>query len=210
VFLLGDLNRHEGRIMHVLSLAMRFGVLASAIGIAMAAGILIGGLVVKHVVAAEPMPIETPVDQMPDQMERAYIIGLQEELQAHGYKPGPVDGVLGARTKQAIRQYQKDAGLQVNGVASKELLDHMKFALPKVNAKPGSAEPSRALVSEVQQLLWDRGYYRDAVDGLMGPATRDAVKRFQADAKLPVTGVVDQRLKGELASASAEIRASTF
>lgn len=196
--------------MHVLSLVTRFGVLASAIGIAMAAGILIGGLVMKHVLAAEPLPIETSVDQMPEQMERAYVIGLQEELAAHGYKPGKVDGVLGSRTKQAIRQYQKDAGLQVNGVASKELLDHMKFTLPKVNARPGAEGPSRALVSEVQQLLWDRGYYRDQIDGLMGPATRDGVRRFQADAKLPVTGVVDQRLKGELTSASAEIRASTF
>lgn len=198
--------------MHALSVATRFGVLASAIGIAVAAGILIGALMVKHVLAAEPLPIETPVETMPPQMARAYIIDLQGELAQHGYKPGPADGALGARTKQAIRQYQKDAGLQVNGVASKELLEHMKFALPKVNAKAETAAPgpSRALVGEVQRGLAARGYYAGAVDGLAGPATREAVRRFQADAGLPVTGVVDQRLAGELSSIDPAIRASDY
>ncbi len=197
--------------MPVLNLATRFSVLASAIGLAVAAGILIGALMVKHVLAAEPLAIETPVETMPDQMARAYVIGLQEELVAHGYKPGPADGVLGARTKQAIRQYQKDAGLQVSGVASKELLEHMKFALPKVNARTGGADgPSRELVSEVQRGLAERGYYTGALDGLIGPATREAVRRFQADAGLPVTGIVDQRLAGELTSVDPNVRASDY
>ncbi len=198
--------------MSALSSATRFGVQASAIGVAVAAGILLGALIVKHVLAAEPLPIETPVEAMPAQMERAYVIGLQEELAAHGYKPGPADGTLGARTTQAIRQYQKDAGLQVNGVASKELLEHMKFALPKVNAKVNAVAsgPSRELVSEVQQGLAARGYYTAAIDGLIGPATREAVRRFQADAELPVTGAIDQRLAGELSSADPKIRASDY
>lgn len=197
--------------MHVLQSATRFGLMASYIGLAVAAGILIGALVVKHVLAAEPLPIETPVEAMSDQMARAYVIGLQEELTAHGYKPGPADGVLGPRTQQAIRQYQKDAGLQVNGVASKELLEHMKFALPKVNAKTGGATaPSRELVVEVQRGLAARGYYTAEVDGLAGPATREAVRRFQADAGLPVTGTVDQRLAGELGSVDPNIRASDY
>ena len=188
------------------------GYVATGLGVAIATFVSVATIPAdRSALAAEPMPIETPVDQMPDQMERAYIIGLQEELQAHGYKPGSVDGVLGARTKQAIRQYQRDAGLQVNGVASKELLDHMKFALPKVNARTGGAEgPSRELVNEVQRGLAERGYYTGALDGLIGPATREAVRRFQADAGLPVTGIVDQRLAGELSSIDPNIRASDY
>lgn len=198
--------------MHALTVVTRFGVLASAIGIAVAVGILIGALMVRHVLAAEPLPMETPVEAMPPQMAHAYIVDLQAELAAHGYRPGAADGVLGARTKQAIRQYQKDAGLQVNGVASKELFEHMKFALPKVNAKAEAAPaaPSRALVSEVQRGLAARGYYAGAVDGVAGSATREAVRRFQADASLPVTGAVDQRLAGELTSVDPAIRASDY
>ena len=67
-----------------------------------------------------------PVDAMPPVNRAAYIAGIREELAAHGYDPGPLDA--------AIRAYQHDAGLPVDGVATKELLDHLKFVLPKVYA----------------------------------------------------------------------------
>ena len=189
---------------------VRPGVILAGLAIALA-GALPMSFGSTSALAAEPLPIETPVEEMPPQMARAYVIGLQEELAAHGYNPGQVDGVLGSRTERAIRQYQKDAGLLVNGVASKELLDHMKFALPKVYAKKSTPSgPSRELVTEVQTALAARGYYSAAIDGLIGPATREAVRRFQADAGLPVTGTVDQRLAGELKSTDPSIRASDY
>lgn len=154
------------------------------------------------------VPVETTVDQMPPEMGLAYIRGIQEELAAHGYKPGPVDGVVGGRTRGAIRAYQKDAGLPVTGAASRELLDHLKFAAPKVFARPAPAGPSRELVTEIQRGLYMRGYYQAAIDGLSGPATRDAVRRFQADAGLPVTGAVDQRLASELKAVDQAVRAN--
>lgn len=149
-------------------------------------------------------------EPLPDQMERAYIIGVQEELAAHGYRPGPADGVLGAATKRAIRQYQKDAGLPVDGVVSKELLDHLKFAEPKVNAKAGSTGPSRELVSEAQRALAERGYYDGEIDGRLGSETREAVRRFQGDAGLPVTGVINKYLIGELSNADPTLRANDY
>lgn len=43
-------------------------------------------------------------------------IGLaQELLEAHGYQPGPIDGVYGTQTAQALREYQKDRNLRVTG-----------------------------------------------------------------------------------------------
>jgi peptidoglycan hydrolase-like protein with peptidoglycan-binding domain len=176
-------------------------------------GLVAAGLIAMAAPAplvAAGLPMETPVEEMPPQMARAHVIGIQEELLAHGYRPGRIDGELGSATRNAIRAYQRDAGLAVNGVASKELLEHLKFAQPKVYArKVASSGPSRELVSEVQRLLGERGYYDGEVDGRLGPLTRAAVHRFQADAGLPVTGVVDQRLQGELGSASAEIRAGS-
>ena len=67
-----------------------------------------------------------PVDAMPPVTRAAYLAGISEELAAHGYDRGPLDA--------AIRAYQHDAGLPVDGVASKGLLDHLKFVLPKVYA----------------------------------------------------------------------------
>jgi peptidoglycan hydrolase-like protein with peptidoglycan-binding domain len=153
--------------------------------------------------AVEPWPAGTgsAVEDMPPLMAGAYVTGIQTELVVHGYDPGAVDGVLGPRTRHAIRAYQRDAGLAVDGLATKELLDHLKFALPKVY-KGGEASEAgaldRGLVIAVQMELTDRGYYLGKIDGISGPQTRAAAKAFQADAGLPATGVVDQDLLAEL------------
>ena len=46
-------------------------------------------------------------------------------------------------------------------------------------------------VLDLQERLSQLGYYRERADGLYGPATVQAVKRFQADLGLPVTGNMD-------------------
>jgi peptidoglycan hydrolase-like protein with peptidoglycan-binding domain len=40
----------------------------------------------------------------------------QERLRAAGFNPGSIDGVLGARTKEALRRYQASLGLPTTGV----------------------------------------------------------------------------------------------
>jgi peptidoglycan hydrolase-like protein with peptidoglycan-binding domain len=153
--------------------------------------------------------VDTPVDEMAPQSALAYMIAIQGELAAHGYRPGPIDGVMGSQTRLAIEAYQGDAGLPVTGVATKELLDHLKFAQPKVFASSspgGGLDP--ALVREVQIELAERGYYHGEMDGIAGKGTRQAVRDFQFDAGLDVTGTVDQNLLGELRLASPDITAS--
>lgn len=49
-----------------------------------------------------------------------------------------------------------------------------------------------ALVRSVQQALNNRGYNAGAVDGQWGPATEDAVRRFQQVAGLPVSGELER------------------
>ena len=83
----------------------------------------------------------------------AYRVAIQEELAAHGYDPGSPDGQPGPRTDRAILAYQKDAGLPADGVASKELLDHLKFVLPKVYARYAPLEPQPSVPS-VPSVPW--------------------------------------------------------
>jgi His-Xaa-Ser repeat protein HxsA len=47
-------------------------------------------------------------------------------------------------------------------------------------------------VSQVQSALAKEGYYRGAIDGSLGPATRSALRRYQRDHGLDVTGQIDQ------------------
>ena len=54
---------------------------------------------------------------------------VQAGLRSLGYNPGPIDGVQGTQTTQAIRQYQRDNGLLVDGRASYELASHIDRSL---------------------------------------------------------------------------------
>lgn len=53
------------------------------------------------------------------------VMEVQKGLAEHGYDPGPVDGKYGEQTRNAIRQYQKDHGLPVDGQATTALVRHI-------------------------------------------------------------------------------------
>jgi peptidoglycan hydrolase-like protein with peptidoglycan-binding domain len=144
----------------------------------------------------------TSVDEMTPEMRRAYVRGIQEELAAHRYDPGPADGFLGPMTHKAIRKYQRDAGLAVDGVASKELLDHLKFTQPRITAKP-DPEPD-PLVLEVQTRLQELGYHRGELDGLMGGTSRESIRAYRYDAGLPISGAIDGPLLESLRPSETE------
>jgi len=59
--------------------------------------------------AARPAPAPLPPEPDPE------IETIQADLRTLGYDPGPADGILGARTAAAIREYQRDTGLPVDG-----------------------------------------------------------------------------------------------
>jgi peptidoglycan hydrolase-like protein with peptidoglycan-binding domain len=50
------------------------------------------------------------------------------------------------------------------------------------------------LAAEVQQELKRRGYYQGSIDGNIGPMSRSAIRAYQADRGLSVTGRVDRSL----------------
>jgi hypothetical protein len=51
---------------------------------------------------------------------------VQAELQRQGYDVGPIDGLLGPRTRTAIREYEQRNGLPLDELPSRSLLDHMQ------------------------------------------------------------------------------------
>lgn len=53
---------------------------------------------------------------------------------------------------------------------------------------------SDGLAADVQRELKRRGYYRAAIDGDIGPASRAAIRSYQAERGLPVTGRIDSPL----------------
>ena len=53
-------------------------------------------------------------------------------------------------------------------------------------------------VKKAQQALKDKGYYESEVDGVMGPGTQSALKRFQEKEGLPATGQLNEETKKKL------------
>ena len=41
---------------------------------------------------------------------------LQQRLYELGYSPGPVDGIFGPRTEEAVKAFQRDSGLLTDGI----------------------------------------------------------------------------------------------
>jgi len=53
------------------------------------------------------------------------VIQVQSRLARAGYYRGPIDGVMGPRTHYAIRAYERDHGLRVDGTISGQLVRNM-------------------------------------------------------------------------------------
>jgi len=52
---------------------------------------------------------------------------LQQALNNKGYQAGPVDGIYGARTTQAVRKYQRDSKIPGDGQLTIELVEALKI-----------------------------------------------------------------------------------
>ena len=67
-------------------------------------------------------------------------------------------------------------------------------------ASASPAHPVSPNVAALQLALFQRGYYRGAFDGIAGPLTRRATKRFQRRHHLVVDGVAGPRTRRKLGS----------
>jgi hypothetical protein len=67
---------------------------------------------------------------------------------------------------------------------------------PEVTISTAPTEDS--LGAEVQEALAAQGYYTDAIDGDVGPLTRQAIAAYQRDHGLPVTGTINAPLLDSL------------
>jgi membrane-bound lytic murein transglycosylase B len=56
-------------------------------------------------------------------LSRTQVEKIQELLRAQDFDPGPVDGVIGSQTRQAIKEFQRTAKLPADGHPTPELLE---------------------------------------------------------------------------------------
>ena len=116
---------------------------------------------------------------------------LQRALKELGYDPGEVDGDFGAKTESAVQAFQRDRGLDVDGIVGEITwlnIDEADTSNPTLrNGSTGNP------VRRCQKRLTLGGYDTGGVDGIFGANTESAVRTFQRDQGLTEDGIVGPR-----------------
>jgi peptidoglycan hydrolase-like protein with peptidoglycan-binding domain len=132
---------------------------------------------------------------------RADTVILQSQLRTAGFDPGPVDGILGPKTKSlvamlhsscvmaeefqgALEQIPRAANLENRMAPPTEALKPLTASMPARNetikqtatAQPGSQDEIRVL----QLRLRDAGFDPGPFDGIMGARTKAALSQYEA------------------------------
>lgn len=139
-----------------------------------------------------------------DAAGKANVAALQVGLRAHGLYAGPVDGVPGPATEQAVRVLQRKAGLPVDGVvgpATRKALG--KRGWPELGARELRTGLVGWDVATVQFQLACRGFPSGPLDGVFGERTESALRRFQAWAGITADGLVGPATRAALRAAPA-------
>ena len=115
-----------------------------------------------------------------------FVYLLQFILNQYGYNLS-VDGIFGTRTLNAVRGFQRNNSLSVDGLVGnntwKTLLTLPPYPLLKQNSRG-------AYVTFLQQLLESNLYPVGGIDGIFGTRTLNAVRAFQQANGLTVDGIV--------------------
>ncbi len=124
---------------------------------------------------------------------------LQQLLAGSGFNPGPIDGIYGGLTEQAVSQFQSSKGLTVNGKVDQATWDALNNNpdAPSVLLRRGDRGET---VRNLQLMLATSGTNPGPIDGIFGGLTESAVSQVQSANSLIVTGTVDQALWDLLAA----------
>lgn len=121
---------------------------------------------------------------------------LQQALKNRGYYSGKIDSTFGSGVYAAIKAFQKQYGLKVDGVAgpATQILLYGSTETSvntSTSLKKGS---SGTAVRNLQYVLYELGYYDGKINGEYDDTTADAVRAFQINNDLtPVDGVAGSK-----------------
>ncbi len=178
-----------------------------------------GGSVILPVVSVTNNPVTTSTLKNGD--TGSDVKKMQERLKELGYLKGAADGDFGAATETAVKNFQAQNGLGVDGVAGSATLTRLYSAsarkapsvttnntntprptnTPFTSYKKGD---SGAEISKLQRRLKELGYLTGAADGDFGAATEAAVKAFQRNNGLTADGKAGSYTLDKLYSNSAK------
>ncbi|HET6390771.1 peptidoglycan-binding domain-containing protein [Hyphomicrobium sp.] len=153
-----------------------------------------------------------PLSQIDDATRAELTKGIQRELANNNYDPGQADGVLGMVTRASIFAYEYDNGLILTGQPSEQLLSQL--ILGSSSMTPAAARPGKtmtadgeSLVRTVKQQLAALGYQTGVPGSAMTPEFARAIREFETDQKLKISGRISGPLMSRLIRLQGEPKA---
>ncbi|MFB2877962.1 peptidoglycan-binding domain-containing protein [Floridanema aerugineum] len=125
-----------------------------------------------------------------------YVKFLQEIFHNRDYDSSArIDGIFGPRTEATVKEFQRNRYLKVDGIVGpatwNALLSEYSTSFPTL--RRGSTDSNTGGYVTVLQERLNLLSYPVAIDGIFGPKTENAVKKFQKDRGFPVDGIVGPR-----------------
>lgn len=179
--------------------------------------------------AAAPVPAPAPESQSLGSVAREEgdetVRAVQKVLSDLGLYRGPVDGLTGPQTREAVANYRRIVGLAEGSQIDSALLGQLGLdqplhtagisvpvPAPKPAPRPaGASDPVQTaslgetpagngdpVIRRVQAGLRAFGNDGIEVDGVLGENTRAAIREFQSLFGLPVTGEPDEALMAKM------------
>lgn len=141
----------------------------------------------------------------------ARVAALQVGLRAHGFDPGPVDGVRGQLTTSALLAFQRKHGIRATGLVGRAT----RHALG-TRGRPLLGQRELGIgavgwdVAVLEFRLRHYGLGARAVDGRFARRTGVALRRYQARRGLAADGIAGPRTYRSLAGRRATRAATTW
>jgi soluble lytic murein transglycosylase-like protein len=141
----------------------------------------------------------------------ARVAALQVGLRAHGFDPGPIDGVRGQLTTNALLRFQKAHGIRATGLVGRGT----RRAL-RVRGRPLLGQRELGIgsvgwdVAVLEFRLRRYGLGSRAVDGRFTRSTRVALRRYQSRRGLAPDGIAGPKTYRSLAGRTATRAPTTW
>ncbi len=103
---------------------------------------------------------------------------IQQELRILGYFNGEPDGILGPVTEEALREFQTEAGITVDGEYGPETYEALADAL----------EADEEFITTVQEDLMELKLYPGPADGDYGGGTVKGIESLQEQCEIEIDG----------------------
>jgi peptidoglycan hydrolase-like protein with peptidoglycan-binding domain len=130
-------------------------------------------------------------------LSNAEIQLLQKRLKAAGFDPGPIDGILGARTRLALSHCKSGCTAlnDLSGTSDKLVFGQateIQSSRTSASAKPTVSVNNVFKNQEIrlaQERLKAAGFDPGPIDGKLGPKTKSALEKYRSSHKLTRSGI---------------------